>query len=80
MKRWGWSLVFALALAAPAGAGDKKEKDKKKSPEQAAPAPVDPLKEAADKAAAGDVDGAADGVDPGRQHAVRVGAGHDRHG
>src|SRR5207247_29028 len=66
MKRWGWLLV--LALAAPAGAGDKnKDKDKDKDKRKpAAEAPTaesvtgDALKQAEEKAAAGDVEGAAD--------------------
>jgi tetratricopeptide (TPR) repeat protein len=63
MKRWGW--LLALALAVPAGAGDKdkdKDKDKKKPPakpaEQAESVAGDSLKQAEDKAAAGDIEGA----------------------
>jgi tetratricopeptide (TPR) repeat protein len=59
MKRWVW--LLALSLALPAGADDKK-KDEKKKDEKKPPAVAVPtgdlLKQADEKAAAGDQDGA----------------------
>src|SRR5260221_2072166 len=59
MKRWVWLLAVSLAL--PAGADDKKKDEKRKDerkPEAGAVAPSDLLKQADEKTAAGDVDGA----------------------
>jgi tetratricopeptide (TPR) repeat protein len=61
MKRWSWLLLAAL-LAAPAVAEDKKKEDKKAKEAPAAqapapqPVPVDALKDAEEKLAAGDAD------------------------
>src|SRR5258706_15823959 len=59
MKRWVW--LLALSLALPAGADDKKKDEKKKDekkPAAGAVAPSDLLKQADEKTAAGDLDGA----------------------
>ena len=59
MKRWGW--LLALALAVPAGAADKKDDKKDKDKKKAEAVTPDALQQQAEqKAAAGDVEGAAD--------------------
>jgi tetratricopeptide (TPR) repeat protein len=82
MKRWGW--LLALLVALPIGAQDKKKDDKKDEKKGEAKKPavvtVDELfKQADEKIAAGDADGAADtlrkaaGMDPGGEASLRLG-------
>jgi len=85
MKRWSWLLLAALAVC-PAVADDKKKDDKKakEAPVAQAPAPQDAMKEAEEKLAAGDTDGAVDvlmkamATDP--QAALRLGRLRDARG